>query len=90
MNKKENYLIVIPARLNSSRFPGKLLKKINGKTILNHVWEICVKASNREKVIIATDHEEIGDHCKTKGMTYLMTSSSCLTGTDRLYEVSKI
>ena len=89
MKKNKDYLIVIPARFNSSRFPGKLLKKINGKSILNHVWEICVKASSQENVIVATDHEKIINHCKTKGMRYLMTSSSCLTGTDRLYEVSK-
>ena len=89
MNKKKEYLIVIPARYNSSRFPGKLLKKINGKTILSHVWEICVKASDKEKVIVATDHDKIRAHCEDKGINYLMTSPNCLTGTDRVYEVSK-
>ena len=85
----KDYIIIIPARFNSSRFPGKPLVDIKGKSMIRRVWDKCVLASNPEKVIVATDDHAIRKHCIDQGMLVEMTSSSCLTGTDRLYEVSK-
>ena len=84
-----DYLIIIPARYNSSRFPGKPLIKIKGKSMVQRVWEKCVKASDKNCVIIATDDQRILNHCKEKKMNCIITSKTCLTGTDRLFEVSK-
>ena len=53
--KPKNFIIVIPARYKSSRFPGKPLAKILGKTMINRVWEICTKVLPKKKNIIATD-----------------------------------
>ena len=90
MTKKNgNYLIVIPARFDSTRLPGKPLLKIHGKTMLNRVWESCIQVSGKDKVLVATDSERIARHCKEVGMNFLMTSSKCKTGTDRVIEVSK-
>lgn len=85
----EEFIIVIPARYKSSRFPGKPLIDINGKSMIRRVWEKCVLASNPEKVVVATDNPVIEEHCKENGMNVIMTSENCLTGTDRVAEVSK-
>ncbi len=87
--KNNNYLIIIPARYDSTRLPGKPLLKIFGKTMLNRVWESCIKVSGKDKVLVATDSDKIATHCKEVGMNFLMTSSKCKTGTDRVIEVSK-
>ncbi len=84
-----NYLIVIPARYKSSRFPGKPLVDIHGKSMIRRVWEKCVKAADLDKVIIATDDERIFKHCESLEMKVMLTSNDCLTGTDRLFEVAK-
>ena len=81
-------LIVIPARYKSTRFPGKPLAKINGKSMLLHVWEKCVEAINEENVIVATDDKRIREHCEKQNVQVIMTSKKCLTGTDRIYEVA--
>ena len=83
-----NYLVVIPARYQSSRFPGKPLADIHGKSMLRRVWDKCIRAASPEKILVATDDDRIKGHCKENGMQVEMTSSSCLTGTDRLYEVA--
>jgi len=83
-----NYLVVIPARYQSSRFPGKPLADIHGKSMLRRVWDQCIQAVNPEKILVATDDDQIKSHCQENGMQVEMTSSSCLTGTDRLYEVA--
>ena len=84
-----NFIIVIPARYASSRFPGKPLAKINGKTMLERVYEKCCLAVEKKNIIVATDSKKIVDHCKKKKLNFLMTSTKCLTGTDRVAEVSK-
>jgi len=85
----KDYLIVIPARYNSSRFPGKPLVDILGKSMVKRVWEKCIKALNPDNVIIATDDKRISDHCMQENMNVIMTSKECLTGTDRIFEVSE-
>lgn len=85
-----NYLVVIPARYESKRLPGKLLKKIKGKEIISYVWDICISVVKKENLIIATDSNIIEDFCIKKSYNVIRTSSKCHTGTDRICEVSKI
>ncbi len=85
-----SYAVIIPARYKSSRFPGKPLKKLNGKAVIEHVWEKCVEAVGEENVFVATDSDKIRIFCEKKSIKTLMTSRDCLTGTDRVYEASLI
>ncbi|MBN4080844.1 3-deoxy-manno-octulosonate cytidylyltransferase [Caldithrix abyssi] len=84
-----DYLIVIPARYQSSRFPGKPLADIHGKSMILRVWEKCVEAASADKVLVATDDYKILDHCKENDIQVELTDENCLTGTDRLYEVAQ-
>jgi len=84
-----DYLVVIPARYESTRFPGKPLVEICGKSMIHRVWEKCVQSLSREQVLVATDDERIINHCTENNMNAVLTSKNCLTGTDRIYEVSK-
>jgi len=85
----KEFLVVIPARYKSSRFPGKPLIDINGKSMIRRVWEKCIEASSEENVIIATDDKRIEEHCLKNGMQSIITPVNCLTGTDRVAEVAK-
>ena len=87
MNKE--FLIVIPARFKSSRFPGKPLADIKGKSMIFRVWEKCVSACSKDNVIVATDDLQIEKHCLNHGMNVVMTSDKSKTGTDRVSEVSQ-
>ncbi len=82
-------LIVIPARYASSRFPGKPLAEVAGKSLLSRVWARCVQALPPERVVVATDDERIATHCTAQGMAYVMTPSDCPTGTDRVHHVAR-
>lgn len=86
---KGNFKIIIPARWKSSRFPGKPLALILDKPLIERVWEACAKAVISEKILVATDSKKIEKFCIKKKMNVMMTSKSCLTGTDRIIEVSK-
>lgn len=83
------YAVVIPARYQSSRFPGKPLVDLLGKTMIQHVWERCCEAVGQELVYVATDSQKIESVCVEFGARVIMTSSGCLTGTDRLAEANK-
>lgn len=84
-----DFIIVIPARYASSRLPGKSLIEINGKSVLERTYNQCLKAVSANKIFVATDDERIKDHCESKGMQVVMTSTECLTGTDRVAEVAQ-
>ena len=84
-----NYLIIIPARFSSKRFPGKPLAKINGKEMISYVWNTCISSVPKKNVIVATDSIKIKKFCEINNINVIMTSKNCLTGTDRVYEVSK-
>lgn len=79
---------VIPARYKSSRFPGKPLVLIAGKPMIIHVAEKVAAALGMENTFIATDDDTIRDVVQQHGYSVIMTSDTCKTGTDRLYEVS--
>ena len=75
---------IIPARKNSSRFPGKLLTKVNDKTILEHTYEKAILCKQIDALYVATDDEDIANIVlKQKGQV-LWTSSSCQNGTERI------
>lgn len=82
------FAVVIPARYQSSRFPGKPLVPILGKPMIQRVWEQCCKAVDEALVYVATDSDKIADAVKSFGGQVVMTSSDCLTGTDRLAEAN--
>ena len=84
-------IVAIPARYDSTRFPGKVLAKETGKYLIQHTWEQVQKAPIVEKVIIATDSEKVLSACKSFGAECVMTSADHQSGTDRIAEaVEKI
>lgn len=82
------YAVVIPARYQSSRFPGKPLAQICGKPMIYHVWLRCCEAVGQDKVYVATDDNRIADVVTGFGGQVVKTSSDCLTGTDRIAEAN--
>ncbi len=87
----KDYLIVIPARLASTRLPNKPLIDIEGKSMIQRTYEQCLKAVHHpDDIVVATDHSEIFKHIKHLGYNAIMTSDLCLTGTDRVAEVSEL
>ena len=82
-------LIVIPSRWKSSRFPGKSLALIHGKTMIERVWDKCKKSKEAQEVIVATDSIKIFNFCKKKNINVMMTSNKHLTGSDRIGEVAQ-
>ena len=81
-------LILIPSRLAATRLPGKPLLKINGLSIISHVFKKAEKA-NIGEVIVATEDQEIINDVKHNGGQAILTGSNHKTGTDRIYEALK-
>ncbi len=77
---------IIPARYASTRFPGKALAHINGKTMIQRVCEQAKKARSLQRVLVATDHAGIADHVRSFGGEVVMTRPDHPSGTDRCYE----
>lgn len=82
-------LAVIPARLESTRLPRKVLLKETGKYLLQHVWERVRRARSIDRVIVATDHSDVASACREFGAECMMTSPSHPNGTLRVAEVAK-
>jgi len=82
-------IILIPARIGSTRLPRKPLLKINGREMILHVWD---KAQNTkaEKVVVATDSQEIAEVLHKEGAEVIITNPSHQSGTDRIYEALNI
>ncbi len=80
-------ICVIPARYKSSRFPGKPLVEINGKTMIVRVFENAKQSSLLSDVIVATDDERIFNHCKDNDVNVVYTSENCKNGSERVAEV---
>lgn len=80
---------IIPARYNSTRFPGKALAKLDDKPMIQHVYERTARSSLVSDIIIATDDERIMTVVKQFGGKCVMTSPKHETGTDRLAEVAR-
>ncbi len=77
---------IIPARYGSSRFPGKPLAEINGKTLIQRTYENAKRCSLIDNIYIATDDARIAEHVESFGTRAIMTSPLCLTGTERVVE----
>lgn len=88
MSNSTDYIVVIPARYESSRLPGKVLRDIHGKTLLQHVWEKA-KSSNARYVVIATDHDLIYKAASDFGAQAVLTSASHSCGSDRIAECAR-
>lgn len=84
-----DYAVIIPARYQSSRLPGKPLVQLNGVPMIVRTYRQCLKACPAERVHVATDDDRIREVCEQHGISVLMTSSQCLTGTDRLAECAQ-
>lgn len=81
-------LIVIPARYGATRFPGKSLSLIQGRPMIQWVWEAAGKSRLTEQVVIATDDERIAAAAAKFGADVVMTKKSHRSGTDRMAEVA--
>ena len=81
---------VIPARFNSSRYQGKPLCLINGIPMIKRTYIQAMKSSLLDSLVVATDSSKIKKYCEQEKIPVVMTSEDCLTGTDRLAEVSKL
>ena len=80
--------IIIPARYGSSRYRGKPLVKILNREMVLRVADICAKVLGRKNLYIATDSKKIKKVVEESNYNIIMTSSNCLTGTDRVAEAS--
>jgi 3-deoxy-manno-octulosonate cytidylyltransferase (CMP-KDO synthetase) len=80
---------IIPARYNSTRFPGKPLALIHGKPVIQYVYENAKRAKEIARVIVATDNNKISDIVSSFGGEVRMTSPDLPSGSDRVAEVAK-
>ncbi len=80
---------IIPARYASTRFPGKPLVVIEGKSMIRRVYEQASQAKTIDKLVVATDDERIAAHVKAFGGEVVMTKAEHPSGTDRCYEAFK-
>ncbi len=81
-----NILGVIPSRYGSSRFPGKPLADIKGKSMVQRVYEQALKSGKLKWLVVATDDVRIFNHVKSFGGEVIMTSENHINGTSRVME----
>jgi len=81
-------IVIIPARFGSSRFPGKPLALIQGKPMIWHVYQRCLRAKTIDEVWVATDDQRIYDAVDRRGGGVMMTRSDHPSGTDRVAEAA--
>lgn len=89
--KITNFKIVIPARLGSSRLPEKIILPINGKPMVQHVYEACLKAGfHKDDVVVAIDDEKVAGALRPYGTHFVFTQDNHDSGTDRIMEVANL
>ncbi len=81
--------VIIPARLGSTRFPGKVLAPLHGRPLIQHVWERACTSNIASEIIIATDSENVLEAVHAFGGRAVMTSPDHQSGTDRIAEVAR-
>ena len=79
---------IIPARYASTRFPGKPLVQINGKSMIQRVYEQAIQAKTLNKVVVATDDERIANEVLRFGGKFIFTGNHHVSGTDRCAEIA--
>ncbi len=77
--------IVVPSRYGSTRFPGKPLHPVAGRSLVRRVWDIAASVTGTAGVWVATDDDRIADHVHEFGGNVAMTPPECATGTDRVF-----
>ncbi len=82
-------VIIIPARLASTRLPRKLLLDLCGKSVIQRTCEQAAKSRRAARVVVATDASEIFDHVRAFGVDAMMTSAACQSGTERIAEAAR-
>lgn len=82
-----NIVVVIPARLQSTRLPGKVLADIHGHPMLWHVYDRAKMAKIPAEVLVATDSDEVAKQVASWGAKAIMTSPACSCGTDRIASI---
>ena len=87
--KVDAAIAIIPARFNSTRFPGKPVAEVYGKTLIEHVYRRVEQASLITRILVATDDRRIADAVERFGGTAIMTRNDHTSGTDRLAEVAE-
>ncbi|TWT90319.1 3-deoxy-manno-octulosonate cytidylyltransferase [Pseudobythopirellula maris] len=81
--------VVIPARLESTRLPRKMLLNETGRSIIQHTYEVALQAERSSAVVVATDHPEIEREVLAFGGRCVMTSPDCQSGADRVAEAAR-
>lgn len=89
LSSEMKVIAVIPARYGATRFPGKVIKLLKGKPIIQWVIEGAQKSRLIQKIYVATDDERIAQVCRALNVEVLMTDVNCPTGTDRIFEATK-
>lgn len=89
MRSSKKFIVVIPARYNSSRLPGKPLINIAGVPMLLRTYRQCNKVIDKKQIFVATDDKRIKKLCDDNFINAIITKKKCLTGTDRIAEVAK-
>src|SRR6266576_6003612 len=84
--KVDAAIAIIPARFNSTRFPGKPVVQIDGKTLIEHVYRRVEQALLVSRIVVATDDQRIADAVRRFGGTAIMTRNDHPSGTDRVAE----
>ncbi len=80
--------VVIPARMASTRLPGKMLLRETGRSLIEHTYHAACQAKLAEKVIIATDHKAIANEVTQFGGIAILTDADHASGADRVAEVA--
>ena len=89
VNSPVECVVVIPARLASTRLPQKMLLHDTGKPLLQYTYEAACSAERPDAVVVATDHPEIARAVERFGGKVVMTSPDCPSGTDRVAEAAR-
>ena len=81
---------VIPARYGSTRFPGKVLAPVNGKPMVQVVWEQAKKAKKLDQLVVATEDQKVAEVVRRFGGDARITARDLTSGTDRVWQVAKV
>jgi 3-deoxy-manno-octulosonate cytidylyltransferase (CMP-KDO synthetase) len=87
--KADAAIAIIPARFNSTRFPGKPIVEIGGKPLIEHVYRRVARAGLVNRIVVATDDRRIAEAVERFGGTVIMTRNDHPSGTDRLAEAAQ-